>query len=90
MFVAQLFTIAFIIESIIEIPDTYANGSKKPLVAFALGVIFSLLFGVGVADALELTFVTGAADYAYIFDALLVGLFLARGSGFLNTVLNRQ
>ncbi len=97
----QIATIAFLVENLIEIPNIYWGNSQsrpkiqipkwlKPVLAFLAGAILSFVFGVRLADAIGLSYVEAVAEYADIFDSILFGLVLARGSGLWNKLLKRQ
>lgn len=101
---AQIATIAFIVENLIEIPSTYWGNAQayegeerfqlprwlKPVLAFFAGTGLGYVFGVRIAAALGLSYVEAVAEYAAFLDAVVLGLVLARGSGFWNKLLNRQ
>ena len=98
---AQIATIAFIVENLIEIPNTYWGNAQveaklqlpswlKPVLAFFAGTGLGYVFGVRISVAIGLSYVEAVAEYASFLDAVILGLVLARGSGFWNKLLNRQ
>ena len=80
----EILIVGFLVESVIESIALFTKG-WKPRVAFVLGVLGSWLFGVSLTALIGLAVV----NYVEVVDAALLGFAVMRGSGFLNSLLEK-
>ena len=84
-FVIDLGIFVVLIEASIESIELLNNGKWKPWAAGIMGVVLSLVFGMGVLSYIDVPAVIGDSWFTII-NALFTGIILVRYSGFVNII----